>query len=668
MSDIAENIAKEPFANVLVVDDSEIILKLVRNYLRSDNYKVTTAIKGYEALDFIDGGGNFDLIVLDVILPDISGFEVCKLIRQKFSLNELPILFLTGLKEIMNIVEGFYAGGNDYLVKPFNSQEFMVRAKTLIKLKKLTQTNEALQEAIEMKNRALVQLQQEIAYRLKIEKELIAAKEIADDANKLKSQFLANMSHEIRTPMNAILGFSEILKNRITDEKNQSYIDSVINSGKNLLVVINDILDLSKIEAGKIDFELAPVSLKQLVNDIGQIFALKIQEKNLTYISEVSDHIPEYINLDESRIRQLLVNLVGNAIKFTSKGTVEVKVIPDNINKINTTINLNIIISDTGIGIPEDQQDVIFDAFTQQEGQSKKAYGGTGLGLTITKRLVEMMGGSINVESTPGKGSSFRIYLPDIKYFIKDFDNEETNELYQTGSLEFEPTNILIVEDIMDDLDLVSEYLDGTGLSIAKLTNAKSIPDYLATTTPGLILMDIKMPEMDGFEAKKLIQADPAYANIPIIAMTAYAMKSDKEKIWKAGFSGYLLKPIKRTDLLIELMKYIPYQIEEKITEQSSKEEFSFDFSDNELSPVIIKEMLELYENEFDVITKSYRIGQIKDFVNKLESITVKYNCDFIKPYIEKLEQECDELDMKRIKQSLNIFSVIINKITKNNF
>ena len=200
---------------VLVVDDSQTILKLIRNYYIRDGYKVSTAIDGLQALKTIEEDGGFDLVVLDVLMPGIDGFELCRKIREKYTLFELPILFLTSLREISHIVKGFESGGNDYLVKPFDNQELSVRSKTLIKLKRLTEANIFLQEAIQIKNKSLKELEKEISIRIKTEKQLIKARDEADAANRFKSEFLANMSHEIRTPLNSILGFSELLKNRV---------------------------------------------------------------------------------------------------------------------------------------------------------------------------------------------------------------------------------------------------------------------------------------------------------------------------------------------------------------------------------------------------------------------------------------------------------------------
>ncbi|EDN71454.1 sensory box histidine kinase/response regulator [Beggiatoa sp. PS] len=247
---------------------------------------------------------------------------------------------------------------------------------------------------------------------------LIQAKEQADSANRAKSEFLANMSHEIRTPMNAVIGFSDILASKVTDKKQKTYLDSIQTAGKSLLTLINDILDLSKIEAGRLDIQYEPVNLQLIFTELQQIFSLKMAEKNLEFILETDETLPPVLFLDETRLRQMLLNLMGNAIKFTDSGYIKLCANKGSTENDHSQVDLILAVEDSGIGIPAEQQALIFESFRQQDGQSTRQYGGTGLGLAITKRLVEMMNGHITVESHPGKGSRFEIALHEVKVAV----------------------------------------------------------------------------------------------------------------------------------------------------------------------------------------------------------------------------------------------------------
>jgi signal transduction histidine kinase len=245
--------------------------------------------------------------------------------------------------------------------------------------------------------------------------ELKQAKEIAESAARSKSIFLANMSHEIRTPMNAILGYSELLKEQVSDYKSQEFLAGIMSSGKNLLRLINDILDLSRIEQNRIEIRNEPLSIKELLRDINKMFSLKISEKGLSFIMDIDPELPECICLDETRLHQILFNIIGNSVKFTDSGYIRLELKAISQNRADSTFDLLIRITDTGIGIQEDQQQVVFEAFRQQEGQDNAKYGGTGLGLAITKRFTEMMNGTISVKSQAGAGSEFEIIFSNVK-------------------------------------------------------------------------------------------------------------------------------------------------------------------------------------------------------------------------------------------------------------
>jgi len=395
----------------------------------------------------------------------------------------------------------------------------------------------------------------DITERKRMETQLIAAKEAADAANRAKSEFLANMSHEIRTPMNAVIGFSDILATKITDKKQKNHLNSIQTAGKSLLTLINDILDLSKIEAGRLDIQYEPMNPQLIFTELQQIFSLKMADKNLEWIMEIDENLPKALFLDETRLRQVLLNLMGNAIKFTDSGYVKLCA-----NKIDTEeghVDLILAVEDSGIGIPADQQVLIFESFRQQDGQSTRQYGGTGLGLTITKRLVEMMNGQISVESVPNKGSRFEITLREVK--MATTPNAKQEETFDLNNITFEKAQVLVVDDTESHRYLIEEYLSLVNLEVICAASGQEALQFVEESHPALILMDLRMPEMDGYEVTKHLKDNPNTADIPIIALTASVALNEKAKTEAHGFDGYLVKPISISELLRELSGYLQY-------------------------------------------------------------------------------------------------------------
>jgi len=392
----------------------------------------------------------------------------------------------------------------------------------------------------------------------KSEISLIKAKEAAESANNAKSEFLANMSHEIRTPMNAILGFSKILLKEIDNPGHKNYLNTICNSGRSLLSLINNILDLSKIEAGYMELRKEPAGIRQLANEIVSMFDEKFKEKNLEFNVHINKDLPEIMYMDELKIRQILTNLIGNALKFTLAGHVHVlfscrienpgSSILDKEHKITLIIE----VKDTGIGIPKHSRQLVFETFMKQEGN--KNVEGTGLGLSITRQLVSLMQGTIELESSPGKGSLFRVIIPDIDFSTIDAKEQpQKNSYVETDFLKSE---ILIVDDTASNRQLVKGYLRNTLISCNEADSGKYALSLLKNGfQPNLILMDLRMPGLNGYETNELIQQENTFSEIPVIAFTASAMKKDIEKISKV-FDGYLLKPLDRTILLKELARF----------------------------------------------------------------------------------------------------------------
>ena len=395
-------------------------------------------------------------------------------------------------------------------------------------------------------------LYRDVNKREKLEKELIVAQQKAEDAAIIKEQFMANMSHEIRTPLNAILGFNYRLNKTPLNDEQQEYVKAVQSSGENLLTIVNDILDFSKIEAGMVRIEEIRFNLPGLLHSVVTMFFVQTKEKKVPLTLHISDNVPQLVLGDPTRLTQILINLISNALKFTKQGSVHVLV--DGIN-INGTIVITFKVKDTGIGIPEEKISEIFDRFTQAKSDTSRIYGGTGLGLSIVKKLVELQGGTILVESTKGKGSIFTFTIP---YKIADAIEDEVNiktEKIKKMDVE-DKISVLVVEDNLLNQKLAGLMLKDLGIDFDICSNGKLAVEKLKTHNYNLILMDIQMPEMNGYETTEYIR-DELKLTMPIIAMTAHALPGEREKCISFGMSDYISKPIKGNDLQNLITKYI---------------------------------------------------------------------------------------------------------------
>ena len=502
----------------------------------------------------------------------------------------------------------------------------------------------------------------DITQRKQTEK-LKVEKEVAEAATRAKSEFLANMSHEIRTPMNAILGFTGLLKDHVHGAQPKQFLDTILASGKTLMTLINDILDLSKIEAGKLDLNYEAFNPAIVLGEMQQIFSQKALENNLELIVESGKTLPEYIYLDETRLRQILINLVGNAVKFTENGHVKISM---QGQKASGRLDLVFKIEDTGIGIPADQTNLIFESFQQQKGQAASRYGGTGLGLSITKRLVGMMGGEIFVESEVGKGSTFFVRFKDVK--IASDICRKTSSLINPNAISFPDTTVLVIDDIENNRLLIKSYLDAPNFTILEAGNGEKGIDSALVNKPDVIFMDIKMPVMDGYEATKYLRNTPEVSAIPIIAITASIMKGDEIRIKEAGCDGLLRKPMTKEQLVSELIRFLPYT--EKSMEASEKEKKPSQ-KNIPLSPEAkkrIPQLIDTLENEvmeeWKVIQDGIKFTKIKHFALNVTDLGDTYSLDVLKKWGQELHHLAENFDVKNVPVTIRQFPDIINQIS----
>jgi signal transduction histidine kinase len=396
------------------------------------------------------------------------------------------------------------------------------------------------------------ELTEEIDYVKRMEQELKQARDKAEEMSQAKGEFLANMSHEIRTPMNGVIGTLQLLADTHLEDSQKDYVNTAHKSAQALLTILNDILDLSKIEAGKLNIELIPLDIRDIVNDLVTLHAMGAQEKGVSLSADIDGEIPQVLKGDPTRIRQILANLVSNALKFTDEGSVKVHLKLQSLEGRQADIRFEV--EDTGVGIEKDIKDRLFEEFTQADGSTTRKYGGTGLGLAIVKQLVEIMHGEFGVDSTPGEGSTFWFRLPlevSDEQVISAPKEELVESQHQLRG------RILLVEDNPINQMVASKMLEKLGLDIILAGNGQEAIETLESEHIDAVLMDCQMPVLDGFAATRQIREQGRFVALPIIAMTANVMEGDRDKCIDAGMNDYIGKPVVAADLRKTLERWL---------------------------------------------------------------------------------------------------------------
>jgi len=571
--------------DILIAEDSLIQAIQLKYLLEKHHYKAIVAENGQQALDLLEQYAP-KIIISDICMPVMDGYELCRKVKAQKCNENIPVILLTSLANPEDVIEGLDCGADNFITKPYSEAYLVSHIEQIIENRKVHLTDrvsfgieimfggkqrlinaDQLQmltllistyEAAIAKNQELLKMQEQlqnmnnqleelVAIRTK---ELVLAKEKAEESDKLKTAFLANMSHEIRTPMNGILGFSQLLKlpNLSVQDKSR-YIDTIDHSTHQLLSIITDILNISKIEAGEETIQSTDFNLNELLDEIYCFYQPLAIQKNLKLSVNNTISLDKIeIKSDPLKLRQILDNLIGNALKFTHQGKITISVLA-------TDKLLKFKIKDTGIGIDPSQITVIFDRFRQVELTHSRKYGGTGLGLSLAKSYVEMLEGTINVKSTLGLGSTFIFEIPlllSIKPVLEEkvvVKSEPLRNLWLGKTL-------LLAEDERANASFMKSVFKLTGMQVIMAKNGLEAVELCQNNSDiSIVLMDIKMPMMDGLTATKKIRT--FNQDIPIIATTAYALSTDAGKCLEAGCTDYISKPLEVDQLFFIIEKYL---------------------------------------------------------------------------------------------------------------
>ncbi len=540
---------------LLIVDDTPANLQLMGRVLSSQGYRTAFATHGRQALD-MSAQLQPALILLDILMPEMDGFEACRLLKGNPGTRDIPVIFLTAKAAPQDVARGLELGAVDYVTKPFNKLELLARVRTHVRLRE--------------QERALILAKEQaetVARELQVAK--ARAETLADEAalaNKAKSEFLAMMSHDIRTPLNGLLSMAQMLLESPLTPEQRSYTDIITTAGQTLNALISDILDISKIEAGHMELAPEPFDLKDLVDKVGRLLAPRAEANGTSLTVQYAAGAPRWVRGDVARLQQFVMNLAGNAVKFTAQGRVTIAV--DGLPAAPDSARIRLAVQDTGIGIAPDALGAIFEKYKQADARHVRQYGGTGLGLAISKQLVELMGGVIGVTSTIGQGSTFHVELP-LPLATPPAAAAGPAPAATPAVIARVDADILVVEDDTTNQKIARIILEQLGCRPVMAANGIEAVAMVQERPYDLVLMDCQMPEMDGFEATRRIRDLEAQGRLPparrtaaaprrpILAMTANVMEPDRRRCLDAGMDDYLSKPVDKNQLQRLVRRYL---------------------------------------------------------------------------------------------------------------
>lgn len=487
---------------------------------------------------------------------------------------------------------------------------------------------------------------QDITEQYNQEQQLIQAREEALHASRVKSEFLANMSHEIRTPMNAILGFASLLEQTVTEPLQREYIAAIRSGGQTLLQLINDILDLSKLEAGRMRLCPEPTDLRVFIEEVRMFLSERAMAKGLDLRTELIGVLPRAVELDTVRVRQILFNLVGNAIKFTERGSVTLRVF-GNKNQ-DESWRLILEVEDTGIGIPEDQLEAIFEAFQQVEGQSTRKYGGTGLGLAICKRLTELMGGTISVRSVVGSGSVFTVVLPQVRE--AQVEEGALRQQVSVPRINFDGAVVVVVDDIESNRALVRSYLEFHDAVVHEAASADEAERLIGIVKPTAVFTDIHMPKRSGIELAQKLRQSEQWRSLPVVAVTASPIGVPEHA---ALFDAVLLKPITLETFLEAACKVLSC-VSESIVQQN------VEVSEDDEQESLPLEDLEAIRPQWQRAVERFVTSDIEQFITALEILAERSSSARLRRYLHSVQHAYKRFDIVALRHQLERYQRLI--------